>query len=400
MKALFAILSLAIATAPLLQAQPVPRCSGTYQTLNVTSGQLVTLPVTAVDGATRYRVQMAREWSFSGPSRFLMQGTIVDQTFNPDTPIRETFYNTRGDFEQGVYVAVISEVPHDDGSKTLCAQDFLVEVAADPAVPPLHVVRMVVPVAGSVHGAFNSVFKTRILLENRWQDETLSGHLIFHRAGIPGTSSDPSLPYSVAPHAFVAFDDVVGAMHLDGVIGSVDIVPDVSSNGGYPAPQVRADLISLGANGGEFSASIPVVTPDSTYAGAGLGEPQFLIEPPRNKRINVGVRSLGKPVDVDAFLLAPDGTERARTTRSYAADVYEQTPLSSWFNDQQPGDTILFLPHTSESFVGKGAIIFFAETDNTTNDVTIVTPSDLQSLKQPVIVCASGPGCAVMTGFF
>ena len=400
MKATFAILALVVAAS--LQAQPVPRCSdSSYRTLHVTSGSDVTLPVAAIAGAERYRVQLAKEWSFSGPSRFLMQGTIVEQTFNPGTEIHETFFNTRGDFPQDVYVAVIAEVPLDDGSKNLCAQDFLVEVAADPAIP-LHSARVVVPVAGSVHGAFNSVFKTRIVLENRWADETISGHISFHRAGVPGASSDPFVTYSLEPHKFVAFDDVVGAMHLDGQIGSLDIVPDAASNGGYPLPQVRADLISIGANGGEFTASIPVVTPSSSYAGAVIGSPEFLVEPPRNKRINVGVRSLAVPVSIDAFLFAPDGTERARTTRSYAADMYEQTPLSSWFNDrQQPGDSMLFLVHTPDSFGGRaGAIVLLAETDNTTNDVTIVSPTDVDTIKQPVILCSSGPGCAVMTGFF
>jgi len=201
-----------------------------------------------------------------------------------------------------------------------------------------------VPVAGSVHGAFNSVFKTRILLENRWDVGMITGRIIFHRRDTAGSSSDPSIPYSLDPHTLIVYDDVAGAMHLDEVIGSLDIVPDAVESGAVPPPQVRADLISLGASGGEFSASIPVVTSTSGYSGALLGTPRFLIEPPHNKRISVGIRSLADPVEITAFLVAPDRTERARTTRQYAADLYEQTPLSSWFNDlQQPGDSILFL---------------------------------------------------------
>lgn len=400
MKVRFALLSLALATTASLHAQPVPRCSGTYQTLNVRSGEELTLPVTPVEGATRYRVQMSTDWSFSAPSRFLMKGNIVEQTFTPGAPIRETFYNTRGDFAQGVYVAVISEVPHDDGTKAMCAQDFLVEAAADPAVSPLHSARLVVPVAGSLHGAFNSVFKTRIVLENRWSG-AISGRILFHRAGVAGSLSDPFLSYSLQPYAFTTFDDVVGAMHLDGAIGSLDILPDAASSGVFPAPQVRADLISLAANGGEYSSSLPVVSPGSTYPGAIVGLPKFLIEPRRNKRINVGVRTLGHPLQIDAFLLAPDGTERARTTRTYDADFFEQTPLSSWFQDQQqPGDTIEFFSFPSGSPRLGGAIVFLAETDNATNDVTILSPTDIQTIRQPLIVCANGDGCATLPGLF
>src|SRR5947207_4779600 len=232
MKPVFAIASLVLAAS--LFAQPVPRCSGNYVILAVTSGQELTLPVTPVDGATRYRVQIATQWSFSSPSRFLMQGTIADQTFSPGTPIRETFYNTQGAFKSYAYVAVIAEVPHDDGSRSLCAQDFLIEIQPDTILGG-NSVRVVVPVAGSVHGAFNSVFKTRLLLENRWDAGTISGRIVFHRQGTPGSSlTDPSLTYLLEPHTFVSYDDVVGAMHLDGVVGSLDIFPDIAPSGVYP----------------------------------------------------------------------------------------------------------------------------------------------------------------------
>jgi hypothetical protein len=325
-----------------------------------------------------------------------MQGTIVEQMVSPEKPIRETFFNTHPGFPDEVYVVVIAEVPHDDGSRSFCSQDFLFDIQPD-ATLGRNATRLIVPVAGSVRGAFNSVFKTRILLENRWDVGTITGRIVFHRRDTAGTPSDPSIPYSLEPHTFIVYDDIVAAMQLEGVIGSLDIVPDVFESGAFAPPQVRADLISLGASGGEYSASIPVVTSTSGYSGALLGTPRFLIEPPRNKRIAVGIRSLADPVEITAFLVAPDRTERARTTRQYAADLYEQTPLSSWFNDlQQPGDSILFLIRpTSTSIWTAGAIVLFAETDNTTNDVTIVSPTELDTLSQPAIVCAIGFGCSM-----
>jgi len=395
MKLRSALLLLFVAAS--LHAQPVPRCSEGFQLLNASSGQQITIPAAPVTGATRYRVQIASRWSVLGGNRFLIKGTIVDQTFSPEQPIRETLFNTHPGFANEVYVVVIAEVPHADGSRTYCSQDFLVDIQPDVRLGR-DATRVVVPVAGSVRGAFNSVFKTRLLLENRWDFGTLTGRIIFHRRDVAGSSSDPSIPYSLDPHTFVTYDDIVAAMQLDGVVGSLDIVPDAFESGAYALPQVRADLISIGANGGEYSASIPVVTSTSGYAGALLGAPQFLIEPPRNKRISVGIRSLADPVEITALLLAPDRTERARTTRHYAADFYEQTPLGSWFDDlQQPGDSILFFVYASSSSPWTaGAIVLLGETDNVTNDVTIVTPTELRTLSQPVVVCANGYGCSVL----
>jgi hypothetical protein len=388
MKLRYALLVVVFGTS--LDAQPVPRCSEGFRLLQA-------IPAAPVAGATLYRVQIARRWSVIGPNNFLITGTIVDQLFSPGQPIRETLYSTQPGFGDEVYVVVIAEVPHDDGSRTFCSQDFLVDIQPDAGLAR-NATRVVVPVAGSVRGAFGSVFKTRLLVENRWDAGTLTGRIVVHRRDIAGSSSDPSIAYSLDPHTFVAYDDIMAAMQLDGVIGSLDIVPDAFESGAYALPQVRADLISIGASGGEFSASIPVVTSTSGYPGALLGTPQFLIEPPRNKRIAVGVRSLADPVEITAFLLGPDRTERARTTKRYAADFYEQTPLGSWFNDlQQPGDSILFLvrPGSSSSWTA-GAIVFLAETDNVTNDVTIVSPTELQGLSQPVVVCTIGHGCSVL----
>ena len=395
MKLRFVLLLSVLATS--LQAQPVPRCFEGFQLLKASSGQEITIPAAPVTGATRYRVQIASRWSIIDVNRFLIEGTIVDQTFSPGQPIRERLYSTHPGFADEVYVVVIAEVPHDDGSRTFCSQDFLVDI--EPDVPlGRNATRVVVPVAGSVRGAFNSVFKTRLVLENRWDVGTITGRIVFHPRDTAGSSSDPSIAYSLDPHTFVTYDDIVAAMQLDNVIGSLDIVPDAFESGAYALPQVRADLISIGAGGGEYSASIPVVTSTSGYTGALLGTPQFLVLPPRNNRISVGIRSLADPVEITAFLLAPDRTERARTTRQYAADFYEQTPLGSWFDDlQQPGDSILFVvrPESSSTWTA-GAIVFLAETDNVTNDVTIVSPTELQTLSQPVVVCANGYGCSVL----
>ncbi|HJW92517.1 MAG TPA: hypothetical protein VJ901_02765 [Thermoanaerobaculia bacterium] len=381
--------------AATLNAQTFPRCFATYTLLEVTSGQDFTVPIVPVTGVTKYRVKIAGDWSVIDNNRLLMKGTTLDQNFSPNMPMHETLYATTPSFPSFAYIDVIAEVPQNDGSRSFCSQDFLITIRPD-ATLGRNATRLVVPVAGSVHGAFNSIFRTRVLLKNRWSG-TITGRIVFHRTGVPGTDSDPSIPYSIAADSFTTFDDVAAAMQLSEVVGSLDVVPDVAPSGAYPAPQVRADLISAGANGGEYSAAIPVVNTNN-YVGALFGAPQFLIEPPHNKRINVGVRTLAAPLDITAFLLGPGRVEKAQVTRHYAADFFEQTSLGSWFNDQQqPGDTIEFIINPGSW--AAGAIVYFAETDNTTNDVTIVSPADIQLLNQPMIACANGYGCSVLPRF-
>lgn len=379
-----------------LPAGAYPRCGGAAspQPINVKSGEEVTLPVASVAGALDYEIQIASGWAVASGNTFLLRPQTTLQTVrSPDTApqIKETFYGTR-DIGGGAYVVVTAR----NGSNFLCSQDFLIHIEKD-APLTRDALRMVVPVAGFVRGAFNSLFKTRIVLQNPWTD-TISGKLVFHRANTPGSASDPSLAYSLASKTMVTYEDVVTAIGATG-LGTLDIVPDVTEFGNYPEPFVRADLISAGASGGEFTASLPVVTSSSNIDGVLFDTPQFLVETPHNKRINVGVRSLSAPVTIDGYVYGPDGAQRAHATRTYGADVYEQTPLSSWFSDvQQPGDTILFSIQRTGSFGwAAGSIVFLAETDNTTNDVSIVLPRQkVDTLNQPVIVCSVGSGCTAL----
>src|SRR5687768_11770611 len=102
MKLRFALLLFVLATS--LHAQPVPRCSEGFRLLNTISGQEITIPAAPVTGATRYRAQIARRWSVIDANRFLIEGTIVDRTYSPGQPIRETLYSTHPGFVDEVYV--------------------------------------------------------------------------------------------------------------------------------------------------------------------------------------------------------------------------------------------------------------------------------------------------------
>jgi len=389
----FKLLVLAFSLIVAGQLSAIPRCAGhDFQVLTTQSGDALLLPVVSVPNALDYEVQIANTWDVVSGETFHLRGTILHRSFrspNAVPIIRETLYATAD--VQSVYIVVTAH----NGSQYLCAQDFQVLVERDAALSR-NATRMIVPVAGSARGANNSIFKTRVVLENRWS-HPITGKVMFHPAGASGSSSDPSLSYSLAAGAFLAYDDVVESLHASG-LGSLDILPDVTESGSYPAPIVRAEVLSLARNGGEYSARLPVVTSTSGYEGAVFGTARFLVEPPRNKRFAVGIRTLADPVTVTAILLTADGTERARVERSYAAEFYEQSPLGSWFGDQQqPGDNILFfVARNGQLDWVSGAIVFLAETDNATNDVSIIIPERIETVRQPVIACSSGSGCSAL----
>ena len=363
-------------------AQPVPRCAETpWATFlpPIESGVSFTVPITAIANTSYYLAEIKEGY------KAYEAGVFYSQPYPANKPVEMTLFSANDDREQYFWVTVTVAR---QGAEN-CRQDFEIQVRPSAALAR-NAKRIVIPVAGSSRGAFNSVFRTRVVLQNRWP-ERLTGKIVFHRAGSAGSPSDPVKPYDMAPYAFVAYEDVLAALQVDG-LGSLDIVPDLSlTNENYKAPRVRADIISVNVSGGVYSASLPVVTSTSGYPGATLGTPEFFVEPASNKRVNVGVRSLSDPVRIEGALYAPDGTLRRVTTRAYAADFFEQTTIDSWFGDlQQPGDRIeFFIVPESESLsrTAGGAIVYLAETDNSTNDVSIITPSGSfpETVDQPAI---------------
>lgn len=384
------------------------RCPGsTLQSLNVASGQRFELPVKAVDGAGAYYLQRSIRFEQLHSESWVVLGNAVSEIVAAYGPpkITDTAFNTwPGSASFSVYY-VLTAVNGFDPAFVPCAQDVLVTVAPDPLLQK-DSVRIVIPVAGSVRGASNSTFRTRLSLANRWNapfgeaGTPLTGRVVFHRSGTSASASDPSLSYSILPNASIVYDDIMDALHADG-IGSIDILPDAGESGFYAAPAVRAQLVSLNPGGGAFGADIPAVTMTGPYYGAlwsGTFLPRIQILETANKRQSLGVRTLSDTVRLTARLVAPDGTEKATRTRSYPAEYHEQGPLRDWFGDLVAAGDAIVLEATRDSGAGLpgGAIVYLAETDNTTNDVTLTVPQhDTVDVMPPVAVCRIG--CSFLT---
>jgi hypothetical protein len=288
--------------------------------------------------------------------------TLNDIALNPPVTVQ------RGDLIGVTYIAtsttcllpVISSSP----------REVLIRVNGDPAVgtnltgisyefgqgidvrasTSISVVGAIIPAAGAATGVGNSQFKTDVQLSNNtFVLET--GRFIYHRAQVPGTSSDPFLAYSVPSGASVLISDVVGKMGISGV-GSIDIMP---SAGDLPVASVR--VYTDGGPDGTSGFTEEVFPPDLALRA----NDYVALQPPADQakfRMNVGVRTLGEGATISV------GDSPAK---SYPANYFEQVPLSTFI-----GNT----PIPASGFIGisitAGRLFIYASTtDNKTNDSAI-----------------------------
>ena len=193
--------------------------------------------------------------------------------------------------------------------------------------------RFVLPVAGAVLGSFHSRFATGLQLHNGG-DEPFTATLVFHPAGASATPDDARLDVTVAPHATVAFDDVVASMHAAG-LGSLDVaVP--------PGARVMmlARAYSIAASGQTSLMTTLIAEEDFLHAG----DDGVLAAPhaPRSSRFKVGIRTLAA------------GARMTATVRDAAGTTLRVAPLTlspSYFV-QTDAESVLGLPlHGDESVV-------------------------------------------------
>jgi hypothetical protein len=382
-------------------AEATVRCPATVlQSIDVESGQRFALPVAPVPGVLDYEIARSVHWTINNSETWSLGGSIVTSRVRATTGapvIQERLYSTAPDFPYSAYY-VVTAINSFDNAFQPCAQDFLVNVRPDPVLSR-DALRAVVPVAGSLRGANNSTYRTRLTLENPWSD-AIGGRVIFHPSGQAGSANDPVLQYSINSKAVVSWDDVVAAMSATG-LGSLDIVPDRDSFGSFLMPKVRAQVVSLSPGGGSFGTDVPAIAMSSPQYGAVWTDPSlpsFVIDDQSGaKRLAIGIRTLADSVDLTLQLVAPDGNVRATVTRSYPADDHEQRPLSAWFDVavQQSDRVTVFATRHAAPVMAGGVIVYLSETDNVTNDVSVVIPEQSENaLRQPIVQCSFG--CRVL----
>lgn len=222
------------------------------------------------------------------------------------------------------------------------------------------------PVVGSTTGGFGSNFKTSVQLLNPSTTATMSGRLIFHRAGTSGSLNDPSSSFTVGPGEVVAYPDVVAAMGQAG-LGSIDIVMPA----GAQLPIFLTRIFNDAGSAGTAGFFEDLVSPDFTGAGSRIlsaGTQGFLVTPiePARTRLNIGVRSLSSGATLVLQLENTAGQIVAAAPRTYQPNWFEQVDTGTLFGIQIGANQKVRITISAGS-----AIVYGATTDNVTNDPSV-----------------------------
>jgi hypothetical protein len=215
-----------------------------------------------------------------------------------------------------------------------------------------------VPVAGSVTGAFGTTFRTAARLTNP-TDRPISGNLLFRPAGAEPSSSDPILAYTLSAFETVTFADLFARFGVSG-IGSLEVLP---SEGSRPIIDVRIE------NGG--TVAVPTAGEENLLRGGSRG---ILALPDLTRfRYNIGVRTLAPGARITFQLHDAAGTMIRSMERVYPPNYFVQVPAAQLFGTELGnGQTVVVRVDSGSAVVygsavpnsGSGATLHLAQRSN------------------------------------
>lgn len=236
--------------------------------------------------------------------------------------------------------------------------------ASGESAAAMPVARILTAVA-SAPGAGGSFFKTSVQLFNQYPS-TLSGRLVFHRAGDTAASDDPGMNITIASGETLSFPDVLEAMGLSG-LGTLDILmPNASSS-----PLVVARVFNDAGEAGTSGFTQDVISPNETgLLGRVLtaGDSGYLILPSDTEafRFNIGVRMLSVGGWVQFVVYDAHGNQVADVAKTMDAYTFVQTEASGFLGvDLPPGGSIRVRPTAGS------VIVYGATVDEVTQDPSI-----------------------------
>jgi hypothetical protein len=208
----------------------------------------------------------------------------------------------------------------------------------------------VVPVVGSTEGQANAHFKTELQLSNP-AGNVAAGFLVLRPQGI-------ALRYELAPHATLAFEDVVAEIGATG-LASLDVLVD---RGSLPVVVARA---YDDQPGGTTGLSVPLIPAASIL---GRNDSGALIAPRdlARFRFNIGVRSLDIGATLELTIYDAAGTQRQARDVTYEANAFEQLP-----GDLFAGVALQANDSIHVRIAAGSAIVYATTVDNATNDSSL-----------------------------
>ncbi len=216
----------------------------------------------------------------------------------------------------------------------------------------------ILPAVGSLNGAGGSFFRTGVQLQNA-SSSVIVGNIVFHTAGVSGTTSDPFLSYTLNPGQTQTIADLLPALARSG-IGSADVV---STSGSLPT--VVARVFNDGGDKGTAGFTEDLMKPQEALSAGD----QFVLILPADLarfRYNIGVRTLGIGASITVTRRNSVGTIVGTVSKTYAPTYFEQ-PDATTFLGAAPSasDSLTVIVNSGELF------IYGSTTDNTTQDPSV-----------------------------
>jgi len=222
------------------------------------------------------------------------------------------------------------------------------------ALQPVH---GILPVAASAAGAGGSFFKTAVGLHNP-AASPISGTLIFRQQGVPGSSADPTLSYTLLPYETLDYADFLAAIGQTG-LGSLDLV---ATTGAIPVTEAR---IYNDRDPAATGAREDLILPEEALL-PGLGGTLLAPRDFQRYRFNIGVRTLSAGASMTVTVRDKKGVSRSSFSVAYPGDFFFQLSANAFLGlSLQPEDSIRFVLTSGR------AVVYGATADNTTQEPEI-----------------------------
>jgi hypothetical protein len=336
----------ATATAALTVKEPAVQCTTPAVpqingTATADAGKPYSISWAAVTGATDYVIDEATDANFL--SLTSTNVTATSASFTHATANRY-YYRVRARNQS-------------TGCNTSSFYSNVVSVLV--SVLPIAQTRYL-PVVGSVPGSLGSYFKTSVQLYNA-KSSPVSGKIVFHTQAVSGSSTDPSIAYSIPAGQTLSYPDLLPAMGIASGLGSADLVADAGSS----FPIALARVFNDGGAAGTTGLALEPMSPSDALQN---GETGVLIAPADTRfRLNIGVRTLDQHVAFNVTVRSKDGAVVKSTSASFDPTFFRQFQSSDILGGYvlAGGETIT-IQMTSGS-----AFIYGSTTDNTTQDPSV-----------------------------
>jgi hypothetical protein len=218
----------------------------------------------------------------------------------------------------------------------------------------------IIPAVGNVAGVGGAAFRTTFQVTNTSEVPLNTTKFVFHPAGTPGSLADPQTSLTLSPHQTVA-PDLLSLMGASG-LGSLDVYTK-----GEFAPLVTAHVFN--DQGGPTNGFTEAIIPRSAALHTGQFTNIVFPSDLTNYRMNIGVRTLDRPVLIVKDVFGPGGNRVGDPglAESYPANYFTQVPLATFIAAQGAPQANGYV----RIQVLGDVIVYSSLTDNRTNDSAI-----------------------------